>query len=266
MAERRRGTKKHAGKPAPVREGPIRLNRFLSMAGVASRRQADKIIASGRVSVNGEPVRELGTKVDESDTVHVDGKPVSPQSLVYVLLNKPKDAITTKDDENNRRTVMDLITMDKKTKSGIFPVGRLDRDTTGLLLLTNDGELAHRLMHPSYEVEKIYKLTTERNVSSDELDKLRTGIELDDGPAKADHAMFIEGDQKKVGLQIHEGRNRQVRRMFEQLGHTVLHLERTHYAGLTLTGVRNGKWRKLKPSEINALRRQVKLKPVMFAK
>lgn len=242
----------------------MRLNRFIAKAGIASRREADNIISEGRVSVNGATVVELGTKVSREDEVAVDGRPVSPKSPLYVLLNKPKDTITTKDDQKDRTTVMDVVTLSEKEKSSLFPVGRLDRDTTGILLLTNDGDLAHRLMHPRYEVEKLYHVTTEKPVKPDQLDVLREGIELDDGPAKADHISYVGDDHRHVALQIHEGRNRQVRRMFEALDHTVRTLERSRYAGLNLEDLRRGKWRKLKPHEINALRRKVKLKPIIF--
>ena len=189
---------------------------------------------------------------------------MSPKSPLYILLNKSKDTITTKDDEKGRSTVMDTVTLPEGEKASLFPVGRLDRDTTGILLLTNDGDLAHRLMHPRYEVEKLYHVTTAEPVKPDQIDRLRDGVELDDGLAKADHISYVGDDRKRVALQIHEGRNRQVRRMFEVLGHTVKALERSHYAGLYLNDLRRGKWRKLKPHEINALRRKVKLKAIVF--
>lgn len=266
MAQRR-GSKTAAEWSKPdAHAGPMRLNRFLAKAGVASRRESDEIIAAGRVSINGVVVKELGVKVGDEDEVMVDGKSVSPKAPVYILLNKPKNCITTKDDEKGRQTVMDVVSLPENESGSVFPVGRLDRDTTGLLLLTNDGDLAHRLMHPSYNVEKLYVISTADTVKSDQLEMLRDGVELDDGVAKADHIAFVGEDHRKVALQIHEGRNRQVRRMFEALGHSVKHLDRTHYAGLTLKGVRTGKWRRLRNSEINSLRRKVKLKPIVFAK
>lgn len=265
MTQRRHGRDKleTAQEPA-LDDGPIRLNRFIAKAGIASRREADNIIAEGRVSVNGATVIELGTKVSREDEVTVDGRPVSPKSPLYVLLNKPKDTITTKDDQKDRTTVMDVVTLPETEKSSLFPVGRLDRDTTGILLLTNDGDLAHRLMHPRYEVEKLYHVKTVEPVKPDQIERLRDGVELDDGHAKADQASYVGDNRRHVALQIHEGRNRQVRRMFEALGHSVKALDRSHYAGLNLDDLRRGKWRKLKPHEINALRRKVKLKPIIF--
>ena len=264
MTQRRHGRPKTEAPVIPSESGPMRLNRFMAKAGIASRRESDIIIAKGRVRVNEATVTELGTKVSPDDNVTVDGRPVSPKSPLYILLNKPKDTITTKDDEKGRSTVMDTVTLPEGEKASLFPVGRLDRDTTGILLLTNDGDLAHRLMHPRYEVEKLYHVTTAEPVKPDKIDRLRDGVELDDGLAKADHISYVGDDHKHVALQIHEGRNRQVRRMFEVLGHTVKALERSHYAGLNLNDLRRGKWRKLKPHEINALRRKVKLKAIVF--
>ena len=250
--------------PRPEPEGPVRLNKFLARAGVASRREADAVIANGQVTVNGAVVTEMGVKVSASDRVAVDGRPVTPSDLVYVLLNKPTDAVTTKDDDRDRRTVMDLLTLPESEKAALFPVGRLDRDTTGALLLTTDGELAHRLMHPRYGAEKVYVVQTDAPLSDDDLERLRRGVDLDDGPAAADHAAFVDGDRQRVGLRLHEGRNRQVRRMIEALGRRVEALERVGYAGLDLRGLRRGRWRRLEPHEVNALRRSVKLKPVVF--
>ena len=264
MTQRRHGRPKKEAPPIPSETGPMRLNRFMAKAGIASRREADSIISEGRVRVNGATVTELGTKVSPEDDVTVDGRPVNPKSPLYVLLNKPKDTITTKDDEKGRTTVMDVVTLPEGEKASLFPVGRLDRDTTGILLLTNDGDLAHRLMHPRYEVEKLYHVTTAEPVKPDQIDRLRNGVELEDGLAKADHISYVGDDRRHVALQIHEGRNRQVRRMFEVLGHTVKALERSHYAGLNLNDLRRGKWRKLKPHEINKLRRKVKLKAIVF--
>ena len=263
---RRKQQQRRPPAPAPVLDpdAPVRLNRYLARAGVASRREADTLIAEGRVRVNGEVVTVLGTKVVPSDEVAVDGRPVRPKGPAYFLLNKPKDTITTKSDERDRRTVMDLLDLPEGEKSALFPVGRLDRDTTGALLVTNDGDLAHRLMHPRYRVEKLYIVTTKAPVKPHEIDALREGVALDDGPARADHAGHTGGDPREVALQIHEGRNRQVRRMFEALGHEVTSLERTHYAGLDLQGLRRGRWRRLHPHEVNALRRKVKLKPIVY--
>lgn len=246
----------------PSHEGPMRLNRFLARAGVASRRGADALIAEGHVSVNGEVVTEMGVQVSPSDRVAVDGQPIGLAGLAYVLLNKPTDAITTVQDDRGRRTVLDLVA--GVNTDGLFPVGRLDRDTTGALLLTTDGDLAHRLMHPRYGAVKTYVVTTERPVSSSEVARLTSGVELDDGLATADHADRYADDPRRVALQLHEGRNRQVRRMIEAIGHSVVALDRIGYAGLTLEGLRRGRWRHLHPHEVNALRRSVKLKSIVF--
>ncbi|MEM1115794.1 MAG: pseudouridine synthase [Bacteroidota bacterium] len=258
--------KARASEAAPRSEadGPVRLNKFLARAGVASRREADTIIEAGRVSVNGETTTEMGVKVQPSDRVEVDGQPVRPADLVYVLLNKPTDAITTVADDRGRRTVMDLVSIPEAEKAALFPVGRLDRATTGALLLTTDGELAHRLMHPRYGAVKIYLVRLDAPVSEADLDRLRSGVDLDDGPARADHVAFVGSGRKTIALQLHEGRNRQVRRMVEALGRRVEALERIEYAGLRLDGVRRGKWRRLEPHEVNTLRRSVKLKPIVF--
>lgn len=250
-----------AERPEP--KGPVRLNKFLARAGVASRRESDTIIGAGRVTVNGETVTEMGVKVSPSDRVEVDGQPITPSDLVYVLLNKPTDAITTVSDDRGRRTVMDLLSLPEEETAALFPVGRLDRETTGALLLTTDGELAHRLMHPRYGAVKLYQVRLDAPISPVDLDRLRTGVDLDDGPAAADHAAFL-GDRQTIGLQLHEGRNRQVRRMVEALGRRVEALDRVGYAGLDLQDLRRGRWRRLQPHEVNTLRRSVKLKPVVF--
>jgi len=201
--------------------------------------------------------------VTDDDRVEVDGQPVQPTDLAYILLNKPTDTITTVTDDRGRQTVMDLVAIPKRLKSALFPVGRLDRQTTGALLLTTDGELAHRLMHPSHGAVKLYLVDLDAPITDADLEKLRRGVDLDDGPARADNAMFVGGKQR-IGLQLHEGRNRQVRRMVEALGRRVVALERVGYAGLTLDGLRRGRWRRLEPHEVNTLRRSVKLKPVVF--
>lgn len=254
--------------PAPTAvpaDGPVRLNRFLARAGVASRREADDIIAAGRVTVNGDVTTEMGVQVGLTDRVTVDGRPVTAAGLVYVLLNKPTGAITTRDDERDRRTVMDLVELPPDVAGAVFPVGRLDRDTTGALLLTSDGDLAHRLMHPRYGTQKLYVITTEERVTARQVEQLVTGVALDDGPAAADHAQLLDPTGKVLGMQLHEGRNRQVRRMLEALGHRVEALDRVGYAGLSLDGLRRGRWRHLEPHEVNALRRAVKLKAIVAA-
>ena len=236
----------------------MRLNRYIARAGVCSRREADNLIKRGLVKINGACVREFFTTVTPDDTVEVNGKRISASPHAYILLNKPKDAIATKKDPRKRRTVMDLLALPDADKRSLFPVGRLDRDTSGVLLITNDGELAHRLMHPRYEVDKLYRVCTRAAVKPHEIDLLKTGVALEDGPAKADEAAYVAlPNRREVGLRMHEGRNRQVRRMFEALGHEIATLERVNYAGLTAKGVRIGKWRRLQPFEIGRLKRQV---------
>ena len=249
--------------PAPDPDGPVRLNRYIAQAGITSRRKADDLIAAGKVSVNGAVVTEMGTKVDPSDHVEVEGQVINPEPFDYVLLNKPKDTITTVDDERDRAIVMDLLD-DEARQRGVVPVGRLDRDTTGALLLTNDGDLTHRLMHPSYAVEKLYLVRATEPIKPHSLDQLRTGIELEDGLARADRADYVSDDTREVGLALHEGRNRQIRRMMETLGYEVDKLDRVEYAGLRVDNLRRGKWRRLKPHEVNRLRRSVKLKSLVF--
>ncbi len=244
----------------PVEEA-MRLNRFLARAGVASRRKADELIAAGKVRVNGEVVSEMGVAVNPGDRVEVGGRIVSLGQQVYLLLNKPGDTITTASDEKGRRTVLELVSLPEEEMSGLFPVGRLDRHTTGVLLLTNDGELAHRLTHPSYGVEKLYRVRTRAPIKPHELQQLLEGVTLDDGEARFDDAVYLNPpDLHEIGVQLHEGRNRQIRRMLEHLGHEVEELERVRYAGLTVEGVRRGKWRRLLPHEVAKLKRQVKLK------
>ncbi len=238
----------------------MRLNRYIARAGVCSRREADGLIERGLVKINGARVREFFTLITPSDTVEVNGKRISASPHAYILLNKPKDAIATKSDPRKRRTVMDLLAIPDDDKRSLFPVGRLDRDTSGVLLITNDGELAHRLMHPRYEVDKLYRVCTRAAVKPHEIDLLKKGVTLEDGLAKADEAAYVAlPNRREIGLRMHEGRNRQVRRMFEALGHEIAALERVNYAGLTAKGVRVGKWRRLQPFEIRRLKRQVNM-------
>ncbi len=256
-ADRPRSSSPH---DVPDRREGMRLNRYVARAGVCSRRDADKLIEQGRVKVNGNVVTQFSTYVTDADTVEANGKLISPNPHVYILVNKPKDTIATTDDPNDRRTVMDLVRLPESEKSSLFPVGRLDRDTTGVLLVTNDGVLAHRLMHPSFEVDKLYLVRTRAAMKPHEIDILKSGIDLEDGPAAADEAAYVAlPDRHQVGLRLHQGRNRQIRRMFEVLGHEVEHLERVNYAGLTAEGIRPGKWRRLEPFEVKRLRRQVNL-------
>lgn len=242
-------------------EAGIRINRYIAQAGVAARRKADEMIAEGLVRVNGEVVTKPGQVINPGDVVEVNGRVISPREYVYVLMNKPDDTITTVADERGRRTVLDLISLEEKEKAGLFPIGRLDRHTVGVLLLTNDGELAHRLMHPRYDIVKIYRVRTADPVKPHQLDQLRIGVELEDGLATADRVEYLDPKNlRELGIQLHEGRNRQVRRMLEALGHQVDYLERISYAGLTTRGIRRGHWRKLYPHEVDRLRNLVKLK------
>ena len=252
--------------PSSLPEGePVRLNRYIARAGVCSRREADALISGGRVTVDGAVTTELGTKVLPEQDVAVDGQPVAPKGLLYVLLNKPKDTITTLDDEKGRNTVIDALTgLSERDRAGLFPVGRLDRDTTGVLLLTTDGDLAHRLTHPRYGAPKFYRVQTREPITDLEIDRLLRGVDIGEGEtAAADQAGFIGAGKREIGLQIHEGRNRQVRRMMEAIGHEVEALERVQYAGMTAKGLRRGEWRKLSLDEANGLRRSVKLKPIL---
>jgi 23S rRNA pseudouridine2605 synthase len=225
----------------------MRLNAYLARAGVASRRGADELIKAGRVTVNGEP-GQLNTVVQSRDHVELDGERVELQPLTYVLLHKPAATVTTSRDPQGRRTVVELVELPIR----VVPVGRLDADTTGALLLTNDGELAHRLAHPRYEVEKVYEAEVEGDPSDDALEQLGNGIELDDGPTSPARARSL--GPGLVELSIHEGRKHQVKRMLAAVGHPVTRLHRSRYAGLTLEGLEPGQWRELEPSEVERLR------------
>jgi 23S rRNA pseudouridine2605 synthase len=226
----------------------VRLNAYLARAGVASRRGADELIKSGRVTVNGEP-GQLNTFVQAADRVEVDGREVAKQRLAYLLLNKPAGVVTTARDPQGRPTVVDLVPREPR----VVPVGRLDFETTGALLLTNDGQLAHRLAHPRYGVEKAYIVEVEGSPSDAALQRLRDGVELEDGRTAPARVRRVRGGA--LELTIHEGRNRQVRRMLETVGHQVTRLHRSAYAGLTLEGLEPGAWRELEPSEVERLRR-----------
>ena len=232
---------------------PIRLNKYLANAGVCSRRDADKFIEAGLVTVNGVTVTELGTKVLRSDEVMFHDKPVRIEKKVYVLLNKPKGYVTTSEDPENRKTVMDLV--GGAGRERIYPVGRLDRNTTGVLLLTNDGDLASKLTHPKYLKKKIYHVTCDKNVTAADLHQIAEGIHLEDGDIRADAIDYASPtDKSQVGIEIHSGRNRIVRRIFETLGYHVVKLDRVYFAGLTKKNVRRGDWRYLTEKEVNMLR------------
>ena len=232
---------------------PIRLNKFLANAGVCSRREADEFISAGVVSVNGEIVTELGTKIKRTDEVKFHDEPVNVERKVYVLLNKPKDCVTTSDDPQERKTVMHCVK--DACKERIYPVGRLDRNTTGVLLLTNDGDLASKLTHPKFLKKKIYHVYCDKNVTKADLDQIAAGITLDDGEIHADAISYAsDTDKKQVGIEIHSGKNRIVRRIFESLGYKVVKLDRVYFAGLTKKGLKRGDWRYLTEQEVNFLR------------
>lgn len=233
----------------------IRLNKFLANAGVASRRKSDEMITNGLVKVNGKTVTDLGVKISPAAKVSVNGNPVDvKEKKVYILLNKPNDYITTTSDEKDRKTVMDLV----KISDRVYPVGRLDRKTTGVLLLTNDGELANRLMHPKYQIAKEYKIDLDKPINDLKLKKLVKGIDLEDGKAQASE-VFVGKTTKEVYVVVHEGRNHLVRRMFESLGFEVIRLDRIRYGFLTREGLKRGEWRTLKSSEVLTLKEMVKL-------
>ncbi|HEY4613113.1 MAG TPA: pseudouridine synthase [Bacteroidota bacterium] len=232
----------------------VRLNKYLAQAGIGSRRSNDELILSGAVKVNGRVIVELGVKVNpRRDTVTVRGNPVYlTQKQVYYVFNKPKDTITTVKDERGRPTVMDYV----RAKERIYPIGRLDRNTTGVLLFTNDGELANGLMHPKLEVEKVYHVRLEKGISDDDFRKLKTGIPLEDGVAKANFAEVLPKTRRtELFVSIHEGKNREVRRMFEEMDYDVKKLDRISFAGITTTGLSRGKFRKLNSREVEHLKK-----------
>lgn len=232
---------------------PLRLNKFLSNAGICSRREADNYIEAGLVTVNGVVVTELGTKVTPTDDVRFNSERINPERKVYVLLNKPKDCVTTVDDPQERKTVLDCLRGIGKER--IYPVGRLDRNTTGVLLLTNDGDMAAKLTHPKFMKKKIYHVTCDKNVAMSDMDLLVNGIELEDGHVYADEVTYVnEADRSQIGIEIHSGKNRIVRRMLEHLGYRVNKLDRVLFAGLTKKNLRRGDWRYLTDKEVNMLR------------
>jgi len=231
----------------------IRLNRYIASSGICSRRDADELISRGVVEINGVKTTELGTQVGPADQVKVNGKTIKNERKVYIVLNKPKDTLTTTDDPEGRRTVLDLV--HNATTERIFPVGRLDRNTTGVLLLTNDGDLASKLTHPRYRVKKVYEVRTAQNVTEAMVETLVKGVELEDGLMQADAVTFLDPASKKdLAVEIHSGKNRVVRRMFEQLGLEIVKLDRVSFAGLTKKTLARGKWRQLTPKEIGWLK------------
>lgn len=243
--------------PSPPKQEGIQLNKFLSTAGIASRRSCAELIKEGNVKVNNKVITEPGFRVKESDVVIFKGKKISAGDSGrkhYILLNKPKDTITTTSDERDRKTVMELIA--KATPERVFPVGRLDRNTTGVLLLTNDGDLAQKLSHPSSNVKKVYQVTLDKELSVDDMKTIADGIELDDGVAAIDEIAYDHPtDNRVIGIELHSGKNRIVRRIFEHLGYRIYKLDRVMYAGLTKKQLQRGKWRFLKPAEVNLLKR-----------
>lgn len=242
-----------------VKKDTIRLNRYISNAGVCSRREADKLIADGKIKVNNEVVSELGFQVKLTDKIYYQGKLLKREQLNYILLNKPKDYITTMDDPQGRKTVMELI----KTAGNerIYPVGRLDRNTTGLLLFTNDGDLAKKLSHPSYQIKKIYQVDLDKPITTEDIEKIQAGIELEDGIADVDEVAVLSKDRSILGIEIHIGKNRIVRRIFEHLGYEVIRLDRVMYGSLTKKDLTRGKWRKLDDKEVLMLKKFNESKP-----
>lgn len=240
--------------PIPDPNEQIRLNKFMANSGICSRREADEFIKQGLVKVNGNVVTELGTKISHSDNVEFDEKIVALENKAYILLNKPKDCVTTSDDPHGRLTVLDLVK--GACKERIYPVGRLDRNTTGVLLLTNDGDLASKLTHPQYEKKKIYHVWVDKDIAEEDMQRIADGIELEDGSIHADAISYAtETDRNQVGIEIHSGRNRIVRRIFEKLGYRVTKLDRVYFAGLTKKNLPRGRWRYLTQQEVNILKR-----------
>ena len=237
---------------APIKE-VVRLNKFIANSGVCSRREADNFILAGVVTVNGEVVTELGTKVNiATDDIRFNGERLKGESKVYIVMNKPKGFVTTASDPHADKTVMDLL---KGCPTRVFPVGRLDKNTTGVLMFTNDGEIAEKLTHPSYDKKKIYQVSLDSKLRGEDYDKILSGIELSDGVIAADELEYIEeNDHRKLGIEIHSGKNRIVRRIFESLGYEVKALDRVYFAGLTKKGLKRGEWRFLSEGEINLLR------------
>ena len=250
---------KRAAKPAakPVvqeEDGMVRLNKFIANSGVCSRREADTYIAAGVVKVNGKPVTELGTKVNPAvDEISFGGERLRGEKKVYIIMNKPKDYVTSLSDPHAENTVIQLITK-TKCPERVYPVGRLDKATTGVLLFTNDGPLADYLTHPSNEIKKIYHVFLDKNLKKVDFDAILEGITLEDGPIAADALEYVEGDKSQIGIQIHSGRNRIVRRIFEHFGYKVKKLDRVYFAGLTKKNIRRGEWRFLTEQEVNLLK------------
>ncbi|MDX1665930.1 MAG: pseudouridine synthase [Saprospiraceae bacterium] len=256
MAKSRKSGNKKDNRPkgGPSRGVGMRLNKYVAHSGICSRRQAAEYVKEGLVSVNGEVVREPGYQVEKGDEIRYKGKLIKPEeNFVYLLMNKPKNVITTVSDDRGRKTVMNLLK--GKIEERIFPVGRLDRDTTGLLLLTNDGDLAKKLTHPSHNVKKVYHVVLDKPVTEQDLTKIYQGLELEDGKALVDGVAHVQGKPKnEVGIEIHIGRNRIVRRIFEHLGYQVVRLDRVYMGGLTKKDLPRGRWRHLTQQEVIMLK------------
>ncbi len=245
--------KKPSDPPKKKQDNLTRLNKFVASSGLCSRREADVFIKEGKITVNDEVITEMGVKVKPGDVVKYEGKVISAEKKIYILLNKPKDYITTTDDPDDRKNVLDLLA--DAGKSRVFPVGRLDRNTTGVLLLTNDGELTSKLTHPKYNQKKIYHVFLDKNLKAMDMKKLASGITLEDGFIKPDGISYVNPDNKsEVGIEIHSGRNRIVRRIFESQGYNVVKLDRVFFAGLTKKNLARGKWRFLTEKEISMLK------------
>jgi len=239
--------------PDIVFEKPVRLNRFIANTGLCSRREADEHIKSGLIKVNGEVVTEMGVKVKPDDEVFFKDAPLTNQRKIYLLLNKPKGFVTSVDDPNGKKIVMDLVR--SACKERIYPVGRLDKMTTGVLLLTNDGDLSLKLTHPSNRMRKVYQVSLDKPLAEEDLEKLAGGVELEDGPIAFDSIAHTDPENKSlIGVEIHSGKNRVVRRMFESVGYRVMKLDRVYFAGLTRKGLKRGKWRFLTPEEVAFLK------------
>lgn len=250
---------KNTGRAPKKDDGKIRLNKYIANSGICSRREADEYIAAGVVSVNGQIITEMGYKVNPGDEVKFHDKPIRSEKMVYVLLNKPKDFLTTTNDDRDRKTVMNLVK--DAGRERIYPVGRLDRATTGVLLLTNDGDLTKKLTHPSHEIKKIYQVELDKSLKPSDLEKIKDGIELEDGVAEVDEIIY-SGDSKKVlGIELHSGKNRIVRRIFEALDYRVVKLDRVYFAGLTKKDLQRGRWRFLTEMEVNMLKMLTAKKP-----
>lgn len=238
--------------PAPVIEDEVRLNRYIAAAGKSSRREADEMIKAGHVTVNGDVVTEMGAKVKAGDIVQIDGVTIRSEKKVYIVMNKPKGFVTTLEDPHADKTVMDLLT--NGCKERVYPVGRLDKNSLGVLLITNDGDLTTRLTHPSYDKKKIYQVSLDKALTRADMQKIADGVTLDDGEIRADEISYVHENKKEIGIEIHSGRNRVVRRIFEQLGYKVIKLDRVYFAGLTKKNLKRGQWRFLTPKEVDILR------------